>query len=158
MEYIAQMNVMPSIDGRFEKFTYALLLGFWGMLLWHLLAFQAFLRSVIGRSAMDDILLEWVYGLVMEHFGLASLRLMAFKSMSIWIGVKLLRSLDKQKGIEDWYEEHVFNVFELVEKMIFTSNRGQEQDEVEELEEGEDGGEEMMGEDADSGNAADITV
>ncbi|KAK3256769.1 hypothetical protein CYMTET_34114 [Cymbomonas tetramitiformis] len=161
MEYIAELSVMPSIDGAVEKFTYILLFGWWGMLLWSLLAFQAFLRSAIGHSAMDDILLEWVTTVVMEHFGLASLRLIAFKLVSIWIGVKLMNSINKDKGIEVWYEEHVGKTFHHLERLITASKREQEEDEegdAVDVEEEDGNGEEAMGDDAHSGDTADINI
>ncbi|KAK3243953.1 hypothetical protein CYMTET_46419 [Cymbomonas tetramitiformis] len=131
LEYLAQLNVMPSIDGTAETFTYLFLFSFWGMLLWTLLAFQAFLRSVLGREGTDQILLSWVINLAMEHFGLASLRLIAFKLVSTWIGAKLSNAFANDEGIGVWYEQHVSKVFSRFESLIDANKTPEDEEEDE---------------------------
>eukprot|EP00854_Cymbomonas_tetramitiformis_P014670 gene14670-17334_t len=106
-DHLAQLIVAPFVNGHIETFTYGFILIFWGTLMWILLAFLTVLRGTMGREWEQELLVGWAMGLLMEHFGLVSLRLVGFKMLAVFFVGKVHAQLSNHLEIANWYESKV---------------------------------------------------
>ncbi|KAK3277768.1 hypothetical protein CYMTET_14247 [Cymbomonas tetramitiformis] len=112
-DQLASMYVV--VDSVVEKLGYALIFLFWILLVWVLITFMATLRDIIGEDAADAILHEWLWGLIIENFGIAMPRLVFFKVASNYLGRKLTAILTRggatQKELDQWYEQRLLKYY-----------------------------------------------